>query len=80
MLSQPKRLNPKSADRRDRSKFCVFHGYHGHETEECENLKQQIEALIQSGLLKDFVRRIIAEERQEAEPSNIVCGGLRQIN
>ena len=41
-LTWPDKLKSK----RLRNKYCRFHRDHGHETSECYNLKQQIEALI----------------------------------
>nr|XP_023896954.1 uncharacterized protein LOC112008833 [Quercus suber] len=38
--------------KRFRDKYCRFHGDHGHDTSECYDLKQQIEALIRQGKLE----------------------------
>ncbi|XP_057948224.1 uncharacterized protein LOC131143879 [Malania oleifera] len=40
--------------KRDMSKFCAFHRDHGHDTEECIQLKKEIEALIQRGYLSSL--------------------------
>ena len=49
-LSFPKKLkgDPK---KRFRDKYCRFHRDHGHDTTDCYDLKQQIEALIRQGKL-----------------------------
>ncbi|KAL0413205.1 UNVERIFIED_CONTAM: hypothetical protein Sradi_1522200 [Sesamum radiatum] len=36
-------------------KFCHFHNDYGHTTEECRHLKNEIERLIQSGYLQEYV-------------------------
>ncbi|OMP05634.1 Retrotransposon gag protein [Corchorus olitorius] len=41
---------------RDKSKYCAFHRDHGHETEGCVDLKNEIESLIRRGYLKGFVK------------------------
>ncbi|XP_057972761.1 uncharacterized protein LOC131160903 [Malania oleifera] len=41
----------------DMSKFCAFHGDHGHDTKECIQLKKEIEVLIRREHLSKFVKR-----------------------
>ena len=46
----PKPLN-SSPNARDKKKYCHFHRNHGHYTNECKDLKEHIEELIQKGKL-----------------------------
>ena len=42
---------------RDKRKYCRFHKGHGHYTEDCRDLKEQIEELIRKGKLQKYVKR-----------------------
>uniref|UniRef100_A0A2N9GJY4 Uncharacterized protein n=1 Tax=Fagus sylvatica TaxID=28930 RepID=A0A2N9GJY4_FAGSY len=54
--------------RRSKDLYCRFHRDHGHTTEDCYALKQQIEALIRQGKLEKFVRQDKPETRHEPRP------------
>ncbi|XP_077223344.1 uncharacterized protein LOC143856948 [Tasmannia lanceolata] len=41
----------------DKSKYCRLHKDHGHDTNECRHLQEEIELLIQRGYLKRYVER-----------------------
>ena len=43
--------------KQNKSKYCHFHRDHGHDMDECYDLKQQAEALIKQGKLKNFLGR-----------------------
>ena len=43
--------------KRSRNKYCRFHRDHGHDTADCYDLKQQIEALIREGKLQKLVSK-----------------------
>ncbi|XP_057950945.1 uncharacterized protein LOC131145773 [Malania oleifera] len=43
--------------KRNMSKFYAFHRDHGHDTEECIQLKKEIEALIRRGYLSKFIKK-----------------------
>ena len=45
-----------SPDNVGRSKKCRYHKNTGHSTEECQELKDKIEELIQAGHLRRFMR------------------------
>ncbi|KAK6143681.1 hypothetical protein DH2020_024029 [Rehmannia glutinosa] len=55
MLKWPKKIRSMPG-RRDNGKYFHFHKDHGRDTEECFQLKDEIERLIQHGYLKIFVR------------------------
>uniref|UniRef100_A0A2N9EQ75 Integrase catalytic domain-containing protein n=1 Tax=Fagus sylvatica TaxID=28930 RepID=A0A2N9EQ75_FAGSY len=54
--------------KRSKDLYCRFHRDHGHTTEDCFALKQQIEALIRQGKLGKFVRQDKTEVRHEPRP------------
>ena len=55
-------------NKRSRDKYCRFHRDHGHDTTDCYDLKQQIEALIRQGKLQRFVSKERADPPQEQAP------------
>ena len=56
-------------NRRSKDKYCRFHRDHGHDTADCYDLKQQIEAFIKQGKLQRFVRKERADQPpQEQNP------------
>jgi hypothetical protein len=52
-------------DKRPRDKYCCFHRDHGHNTEDCYDLKRQIKELIKQGKLQRFVERGQREGRPQ---------------
>ncbi|XP_030958623.1 uncharacterized protein LOC115980529 [Quercus lobata] len=72
-------------NKRPRDKYCRFHRDHGHDTGNCYDLKQQIEALIRQGKLQRFVskERIDPSKeqapRQENERPRPPIGDIRMI-
>ena len=55
-LKWPKPLH-SSPSVREKRKYCHFNKDHGHYTEDCKDLKKQIEELIQKGNLQKFVKK-----------------------
>ncbi|KAH7845091.1 hypothetical protein Vadar_013397 [Vaccinium darrowii] len=55
--------------KRSKDKWCRFHRHHGHTTDDCIDLKQQIEGLIQRGRLRRFVKNQKPPRKQE-RPKN----------
>ncbi|XP_050257760.1 uncharacterized protein LOC126702931 [Quercus robur] len=58
----------ENPNKRFRDKYYRFHRDHGHDTTDCYNLKQQIEALIRQGRLQRFVSKERADPPQEQVP------------
>ena len=50
---------------RSRDRYCRFHRDHGHDTVDCYDLKQQIEALIRQRKLQRFVNRERTDSPQD---------------
>nr|XP_027102809.1 uncharacterized protein LOC113724064 [Coffea arabica] len=44
-------------DKRNSNLYCAYHRDVGHETEDCNDLKREIENLIRQGYLKQFIRK-----------------------
>ncbi|XP_010474540.1 PREDICTED: uncharacterized protein LOC104754077 [Camelina sativa] len=42
-------------NRRDTSKWCEFHDYHGHKTEDCISLKMEVNELLKKGHLREYL-------------------------
>ena len=58
----------RDPNKRPRDKYCRFHRDHGHDTANCYDLKQQIEALIRQGKLQRFVNRERTDTPEEQAP------------
>lgn len=73
-LRNPKEIRT-TPNRRDKSKYCRYHGDHGRNTNDYFDLKDEIESLIQRGYLKDFIkkkkRKDIQNEALANTPQNI---------
>ena len=50
----PLHFSPKV---RDKNKYCRFRKDHGHNMEDCRDLKKQVEELIQKGRLQKYVKK-----------------------
>nr|GEZ33055.1 reverse transcriptase domain-containing protein [Tanacetum cinerariifolium] len=46
------------AEKRSSNKFCEFHNDKGHITDECMQLKKQIEELVRAGKLSHLIKEI----------------------
>ncbi|XP_065623394.1 uncharacterized protein LOC136064893 [Quercus suber] len=61
-LKWPEKLKG-DPNKRNRNNYYRFHKDHGHDTDECFDLKQQIENLIRQGKLRNFLGRDHKDEK-----------------
>ena len=69
-------------NKRNRNKYCRFHRDHGHDINECFDLKQQIGNLIRQGKLRNFLGRDYKDEKLKVkveESSRPPLGEIRMI-
>ena len=55
-LKWPKKMKG-DPNKHNKNKYCRFHKDHGHDTNECYDLKQRIENLIRQGKQRNFLGR-----------------------
>ena len=70
------------SNKRNRNKYCRFYRDHGHDTDECFDLKQQIENFIRQRKLKNFLRQDHKDEKLKGkmeESSRPLLGEIRVI-
>ena len=77
-LKWPKPLS-SSSRKRDLKKYCRFHKDHGHYTDECRDLKEQIEELILKGKLQKFVKKDHQSQLKEEDKSMTTIKMLNEI-
>ena len=62
-----------------KNKYCHFHKDHEHDTDECYDLKQQVENLIRQGKLRHFVGRDHKDEKFKGKVEESSRPLLREI-
>ena len=66
----------------NRNKYCRFHRGYGHDTDDCFDLKQQIENLVRQGKFRNFLKRDHKDEKLKGkleESSQPPLGEIRVI-
>ena len=69
-------------NKHNQNKYYRFYRDHGHDTDECFDLKQQIENIIRQGKLRNFHGRDYKDEKLKAkveESSRPPLGKIRRI-
>ena len=66
-------------NKHNRIKYCLFHRDHGHDTDECFDLKQQIENLIRQGKLRNFLGRDHKDEKLKGKIEESSRPSLEEI-
>ncbi|GAA0186386.1 hypothetical protein LIER_33674 [Lithospermum erythrorhizon] len=59
------RPNPIKGDprTRDRNQYCRFHKDFGHDTNDCKNLKREVESLVSQGYFKEYIQGSANEDK-----------------
>ena len=66
-------------NKRSKNKYCRFHRDYGHNTDECYDLKQQIENLIRQGKLRHFIGRDHKDEKLKGKMEESSWSSLGEI-
>ena len=66
-------------NKQNKNKYCHFHRDHGHDMDECYDLKQQIENLIRQGKLRHFVGRDQKDEKLKGKMEESSWPSLGEI-
>ena len=83
-LKWPKRMKGDPS-KWNKSKYCCFHHDHGHDTNKCYDLKQQIKAPVKQGKLKKKILRQDHKDKRQPikgkaeEPAHLPLGKIRII-
>ncbi|KAL2480161.1 Uncharacterized protein Adt_33127 [Abeliophyllum distichum] len=56
--------------KRDKRKYCHFHRDHGHDTENCFQLKEELERLLRRGFLARYMKNDRGKEMAVESPTN----------
>ncbi|GJT11168.1 reverse transcriptase domain-containing protein [Tanacetum coccineum] len=68
----PPMVNP--VEKRDPSKYCEFHSDTGHNTNECMQLRKQIDEMIKAGKLSQFIKELKQNDKPKAPKKGEASG------
>ncbi|GKA60386.1 reverse transcriptase domain-containing protein [Tanacetum coccineum] len=61
-------------EKRDPSKYCDFHSDTGHNTNECMQLRKQIDEMIKAGKLSQFIKELKQNDKPKAQKKGEASG------
>ncbi|GJZ87112.1 hypothetical protein Tco_0658722 [Tanacetum coccineum] len=62
------------AEKRDSNKYCEFHADTGHNTDECMQLRKQINEMIKSGKLSQFIKELKQSDKPKSQKKEETAG------
>ncbi|XP_022158621.1 uncharacterized protein LOC111025072 [Momordica charantia] len=68
LLKWPERMKAPST-KRSKGRYCLFHRDHGHATQDCFDLNEEVEGLIRRGYLEEYVEEPKATQNGESDKS-----------
>ncbi|XP_030927462.1 uncharacterized protein LOC115953801 [Quercus lobata] len=77
-LKWPEKMK-EDPSKHNRNKYCCFHRDYGHDTDECFDLKQQIDNLIRQGKLRNFLGRDHKDEKLKGKVEELSRPPLGEI-
>ncbi|GJX66829.1 hypothetical protein Tco_0301172 [Tanacetum coccineum] len=67
------------AEKRDPNKYCEFHADTGHSTDECMQLRKQIDEMIKVGKLSQFIKELKQNDKPKAPKKGDTTGKERPL-
>ncbi|GJY67917.1 hypothetical protein Tco_0470899 [Tanacetum coccineum] len=67
------------AEKRDPNKYCEFYADMGHSTDECMQLRKQIDEMIKAGKLSQFIKELKQNDKQKAPKKGETAGKERTL-
>lgn len=58
LRSPPPLIAPPHKRNRDLYLWCLYHNDHGHDTEDCNDLKKEVEDCLKNGMLLQYIQRV----------------------